>query len=246
MTAAFLSRDLVEIRRCLFGDAPALRVSHWQKLRKLETWTHIRFYPVSVAPTAALGHQGMSELEGLREQPESNCADEAIQILLLFPLNSQSTTITIHRIPSSRLIRNINLFDLTARSNSSNFQDHHQANMTNEITAIVLIDPYNDFLHQDGKLNFMVRDSLDKTNTIPNLRKLLDVAREKKFPVFYCLHQQSHDHSMQGWTMMNAALTGLKGAKVFEEGSWGAEFYEGLAPIAANGEVIVSKHWNSR
>jgi nicotinamidase-related amidase len=118
--------------------------------------------------------------------------------------------------------------------------------MATENTAIVLVDPYNDFLHQDGKLNQMIRDSLDKTNTIANLHKLLAVARNKKIPIFYCLHQQSHAHSMQGWNMMNAALEGTKTHKVFEEGSWGAEFYDGMAPDAASGDVIVSKHWNSR
>jgi nicotinamidase-related amidase len=118
--------------------------------------------------------------------------------------------------------------------------------MTTENTAIVLVDPYNDFLHQDGTLNRMVRDSLDKTNTIPNLDKLLDVARDKNIPMFYCLHQQSHAHSMQGWAMMNAALKGLRANKVFEEGSWDAKFFEGMAPKAAKGDIVVSKHWHSR
>lgn len=113
-------------------------------------------------------------------------------------------------------------------------------------TAIILIDPYNDFLHHDGKLNSMIRDSLEKTDTISNLHKLLKVARDQKIPIFYGLHQQSHSHSMQNWTMMNASLTGIKANQVFEEGSWGAEFYKGMAPDAANGDVVVSKHWNSR
>ncbi|KAM0510800.1 hypothetical protein ACHAPE_010531 [Trichoderma viride] len=31
----------------------------------------------------------------------------------------------------------------------------------------------------------------------------------------------------------------------FAEGSWGAEIYEGLEPDTGNGDVVVSKHWNS-
>jgi hypothetical protein len=54
--------------------------------------------------------------------------------------------------------------------------------MTNENISIVLVDSCNESLHQDGKLNHMIRESLDKTNTIPNLHKLLAVARNKKFP----------------------------------------------------------------
>lgn len=51
---------------------------------------------------------------------------------------------------------------------------------------------------------------------------------------------------MQGWTMMNKSLTGLKAGKVFEAGSWGVELYDGMAPDDSNGDVVVSKHWNSR
>lgn len=118
--------------------------------------------------------------------------------------------------------------------------------MTPTPSAIVLIDPYNDFLHPNGKLNPRIRDSLQQANTIVNLHTLLKVARDRKIPVFYCLHQQTNDHSMHGWNMMNKSLTGLKAGRVFEEGKWGVEFYEGMAPDAANGDVVVSKHWNSR
>lgn len=38
----------------------------------------------------------------------------------------------------------------------------------------------------------------------------------------------------------------MKAKKVFEGGSWGAQFYEGLEPQVSNGDVVVSKHWNSR
>jgi hypothetical protein len=121
-----------------------------------------------------------------------------------------------------------------------------QVKMTNKNTAIVLIDPYNEFLHQEGKLNPKIRDSLQKTDTIANLHKLLGFARSQKISIFYCLHQQSHERSMQGWTMMNASLTGIKANKVFQEGSWGVDFYDGMAPDVTNGDVVISKHWNSR
>lgn len=91
----------------------------------------------------------------------------------------------------------------------------HHSNMD----AIILIDPYNDFLHPDGKLYSRLEESLKKTNTIENLHKLLKIARAKHIPIYYCLHQQTHAHVMEGWTRMNASLTGLKAKMVFEEGS---------------------------
>ncbi len=45
---------------------------------------------------------------------------------------------------------------------------------------------------------------------------------------------------------MNRSLTRLKSTLAFEKGSWGAEIYEGLEPNLENGDVVVSKHWNSR
>ena len=113
-------------------------------------------------------------------------------------------------------------------------------------TAILLIDPYNDFLHPDGKLTARLADSLAATNTISHLQALVEAAREKKIPIFYGLHQQTHAHSYEGWQFMNKSMKSLGAGKVFEEGSWGAQFYEGLEPVADNGDVVVSKHWNSR
>ena len=46
---------------------------------------------------------------------------------------------------------------------------------------------------------------------------------------------------------MNASTSAIKGGKAIEEGSWGAELYEGMEPdVLGNGDVVVSRHWNSR
>jgi nicotinamidase-related amidase len=38
----------------------------------------------------------------------------------------------------------------------------------------------------------------------------------------------------------------LKENHVCEEGTWGAQIYEGLEPDLANGDIVVAKHWNAR
>nr|POF01183.1 hypothetical protein CFP56_21131 [Quercus suber] len=116
----------------------------------------------------------------------------------------------------------------------------------NSSTAIILIDPYNDFLHPNGKLNQSVADSLAESHAVPNLQKLLGFARQHRVPVFYCLHQQTHAHVMHGWQHKNSSLSRLKESQVFEAGSWGAEYFDGMAPDLNNGDVVISKHWNSR
>ena len=113
-------------------------------------------------------------------------------------------------------------------------------------TAVLLIDPYNDFLHPEGKVNGAVAESLAHTGTIEQLKELVAAARKHNISVFYGLHQQQEAQSFQGWQMMNASLKGVKAATAFAKGSWGAEIYEGLEPVLDNGDVVVSKHWNSR
>ncbi|KIW90255.1 uncharacterized protein Z519_08899 [Cladophialophora bantiana CBS 173.52] len=112
-------------------------------------------------------------------------------------------------------------------------------------TAVLLIDPYNDFLHPKGKLNPRLAESIAATGTIQHLQEFVATARKRKIPIYYCLHQQTDKHSFEGWSMMNWSLEGLGKNLVFEKGSWGAEVYEGLGPNPNNGDVVVSKHWNS-
>lgn len=45
---------------------------------------------------------------------------------------------------------------------------------------------------------------------------------------------------------MSASHELQKENKVFEEGSWGVEILKGMEPDAENGDVVISKHWNSR
>jgi hypothetical protein len=40
-------------------------------------------------------------------------------------------------------------------------------------TAIIITDPYNDFLHPKGKLNGMVAESLTEKNVLVHLKELL-------------------------------------------------------------------------
>ncbi|KAF7925510.1 uncharacterized protein EAE98_006735 [Botrytis deweyae] len=113
-------------------------------------------------------------------------------------------------------------------------------------TAIVLVDPYNDFLHPKGKVNHLLAESIAATNTISHLQNLVTIARAQKIPIYYGLHQQVKAGFIAGWEHTTVTQQGQRDSKTFEEGSWGVEIYEGLEPdVEENGDVIVSKHWCS-
>jgi nicotinamidase-related amidase len=113
-------------------------------------------------------------------------------------------------------------------------------------TAILLIDPYNDFIHEEGKLYPLLADSLKQTNTIAHIFDLLAAARTHKIPVFYGLHQPFKPGNFEGWKHMMDVHKTQKDNKAFEEFSFGGTIYKGMEPKLENGDVIVSKHWSSR
>ncbi|KAK4549677.1 hypothetical protein LTR36_004978 [Oleoguttula mirabilis] len=115
-----------------------------------------------------------------------------------------------------------------------------------EKTALVLIDVYNDFLHPDGKATAALSESLSKFHTIEHIQQALEAARSAKFPVYYSLHQQYHDGKYTGFEHWNPMLQSVEAARSFEEGSFGAQIYQGLEPDAKNGDTVISKHWNQR
>ncbi|KAL7789159.1 Isochorismatase-like protein [Trichoderma ceciliae] len=114
-----------------------------------------------------------------------------------------------------------------------------------EKTAVLLIDPLNDFLHPEGKIYPRVKDSLDVTNTVNNLQTFVIIARSKNIPILYCQHQLFEEGQFDDWKHMSKSQLAIQQSKAFTLGSFGAEIHEGLEPDRSNGDAIVSRHWNS-
>jgi nicotinamidase-related amidase len=118
--------------------------------------------------------------------------------------------------------------------------------MAHENTAILLIDPYNDYIHPSGKMYHLCKESLETTSTIQHMKTLVQAARAHHIPIFYCLHQPWKEGNYDGWQRMGPFHKMLKEKMVCEEGSWGAGIFEGLEPDVEGGDVVVGKHWNAR
>jgi len=109
--------------------------------------------------------------------------------------------------------------------------------------ALVLIDPINEFLHAEGKLHPLLKESLETTNTVDNLRHLVEGTRAAKIPIYYGLHQINKEGAYDGWLHMRVNHIRNRDKGVFV--GWGAEIIEGLEPKVGNGDVVVSRHWNA-
>ncbi|GJC92821.1 isochorismatase hydrolase [Colletotrichum higginsianum] len=101
------------------------------------------------------------------------------------------------------------------------------SNFALEKTAVVLIDPYNDFLHPEGKLFPAVQESLTATDTVAHLKTLVAAARSRRVPIFYALHQHWREGIFDGWRHVNPAAAAATG--IFQEGGWGWRFSMGCS-----------------
>lgn len=85
--------------------------------------------------------------------------------------------------------------------------------------AIILVDPLNDFIHSEGKLFPAVKTSIEETNTVANMTKLVREARKLGIPIFYGLHQPYKDGNYDGWRHPTKSHQRLKKLEAFKEGS---------------------------
>jgi len=59
-----------------------------------------------------------------------------------------------------------------------------------DITGILVIDPYNDFISEGGKFWPRLKAVAEANNCVPNMLQVLNAARAAKLLVFYPLHRR--------------------------------------------------------
>lgn len=105
-------------------------------------------------------------------------------------------------------------------------------------SALILIETQNEWMHPNGKLNkALVQDTQMMQNSITNIEKVLQYARDNKIEVIHVGLRFK-----KGYPEMGKAESGLRkaipNAGTFEENEFGAEFFETVKPLA--NEFIVT------
>jgi nicotinamidase-related amidase len=57
-------------------------------------------------------------------------------------------------------------------------------------TALLIVDPYNDFMSEGGKLYDAIKPTADASGMFANLRKLIPAARKAGIQVFIVPHHR--------------------------------------------------------
>jgi ureidoacrylate peracid hydrolase len=103
--------------------------------------------------------------------------------------------------------------------------------------ALIVVDVQNDFVSPEGSAGKRGEDVGAAMAMIPNLTGLIDQARRVGLTIIYIRTTHSEWTDTASWIYRTSQKSGLSTCR---EGSWGAEFYDGIAPLPS--ERVVIKH----
>ena len=112
-----------------------------------------------------------------------------------------------------------------------------------EITALLVIDPYNDFISEGGKIWDRIRTVAEANECIPHMLQVLYAARKAELRVFYALHHRYRPGDYETWKYIAPIQKKAWRAKAFEDGTWGGEIRKEFEPQP--GDIVSQEHWCS-
>jgi len=111
------------------------------------------------------------------------------------------------------------------------------------ITALLVVDPYNDFISEGGKIWPRIKAVAEANNCVANMLEVLHAARKAKLRVFYAMHHRYRPGDYETWKYIAPVQKGAWQHRSFEFGTWGGEFRAEFAPKP--GEIVAQEHWCS-
>ena len=112
-----------------------------------------------------------------------------------------------------------------------------------DITALIVIDPYNDFISEGGKIWDRIKAVAEANQCVPHMLQVLNAAREAEVRVFYAMHHRYRPGDYETWRYIAPIQRAGWKSKVFEYGAWGGEIRSEFAP--RSGEIVAQEHWCS-
>ena len=112
-----------------------------------------------------------------------------------------------------------------------------------EIMALLVIDPYNDFISEGGNIWPRIKEVAEANKCVPNMLQTLDAARKAGLRVFYAMHHRYRPGDYETWKYIAPIQKRSWSSKAFEYGTWGGEIRSDFAPQP--GDIVAQEHWCS-
>ena len=108
-------------------------------------------------------------------------------------------------------------------------------------TALLFIDPYNDFLSEGGKAWPRVGPIAEQNGLLDNLRAIVKAIRDAEIRVFIAPHRRWEPGDYEDWDHPNPTQVGIMQRHSFARGEWGGEWHPDFAPQP--GDIVAKEHW---
>jgi hypothetical protein len=82
-----------------------------------------------------------------------------------------------------------------------------------DVTALLVVDPYNDFISEGGKVWDRIRAVAEANNCVPHMLEVLNAARQASLRVFYALHHRYRPGDYETWKYIAPISKGSVAAK---------------------------------
>jgi ureidoacrylate peracid hydrolase len=108
-------------------------------------------------------------------------------------------------------------------------------------TAVLVIDPVNDFLSEGGAAWDLTKSTVKKNNVVPNLARVIAAARTHGVPVvFGPMAYTAEDYEQAHLERRSGINRIMFERKMFLADSWGADFHPDLQPL--EDEIVLQPH----
>jgi ureidoacrylate peracid hydrolase len=112
-----------------------------------------------------------------------------------------------------------------------------------DMTGLVVIDPYNDFISAGGKVWDRLKGVIETNNCVGHMEQVLAAARSVDMRVFYALHRRYRPGDYESWKYIAPIQKAAWSRKTFEHGTWGGEIRGEFEPQP--GDIVAHEHWGS-
>lgn len=111
-----------------------------------------------------------------------------------------------------------------------------------ERTALLLVDPYNDFLSEGGKIYPRIKAIADEVGLLDNLRRLDRAVRAVRIQIVIVPHRRWQPGDYEDWDHPNPTQRQIMERHSFARGEWGGEWHPDFAPKL--GDIVAQEHWS--
>ncbi|SPB14415.1 Isochorismatase hydrolase [Caballeronia novacaledonica] len=110
-------------------------------------------------------------------------------------------------------------------------------------TALLFVDPYNDFLSEGGKVWPFVENIAREVGLLDNLRTINRAVRDAGIQVVYVPHRRWQPGDYRCWCHPSPSQRKIMDGHHFAKGEWGGEWHPDFAP--QDGDIVALEHWGS-